>query len=126
VSTLDLVPTLLDYAGAQAPEHLVGTSLRPAIEGSARRNGELLVGAGRLQPNRLHQQQPWGFYVRTPEWHFIESFDGSVELYDKGDDPDEERSVAAEHPELVDRFRAEVDAWKERTARPIASDAAGR
>lgn len=123
VSTLDLVPTLLDYAGVPAPAHLVGTSLRPAIEGNAQAGRELLVGAGRVLPNRFHEPQPWGFYVRTPEWHFIESSEGEVELYDKGADPDEERNVASQHPELVEGFRVEIDAWKERNSRPIAADA---
>jgi uncharacterized sulfatase len=45
VSYLDVMPTLLDFAGARVPELCEGESLRPVIEGAGGPPRELLCGA---------------------------------------------------------------------------------
>lgn len=44
VSSVDLVPTILDYAGVSAPEELPGHSLRPIVERRASSPREALIG----------------------------------------------------------------------------------
>ncbi len=57
-------------------------------------------------------RQAEGFYVRTERWHFIwYKDDGHVALYDMVGDPNANRDVASDHPELQGAFRAMIEEW---------------
>ena len=43
VSTIDLMPTLLDYAGCRADDHFEGVSLRPLLEGGADESDRVVI-----------------------------------------------------------------------------------
>jgi arylsulfatase A-like enzyme len=67
VSLSDLMPTLLDYAGAETPDSVHGRSLRPAIEGSgieSRPAISTLYRSGTGKRGRLHHLLQT---LRTPE-----------------------------------------------------------
>ena len=108
----DLVPTILDMIG-----------LKKALK-STKFDGKsnLQVIRGEVESHRSE------FYItectwmrkrgwRTPEWKFFESlepdFHGkpAVELYNIILDPMEYNNVAAKEPELVECFRARMNAW---------------
>ena len=87
VSTLDLLPTFLDYAGASALGAVHGSSLRPLIEGDATRDfalNEWDMRSGRCGvPLDLRT-------VRTAGQRLtLEKVTGTGELYDLVDDPHE-------------------------------------
>jgi len=75
VSTLDLYPTILDYAGVPVPETAAGRSLRPIIEGRPAELREVLYGAiypafateGDARPER----DVYALYARTRKWKYI-------------------------------------------------------
>jgi arylsulfatase A-like enzyme len=125
VSTVDLLPTALDYAGVPIPAFLPGVSIRPLVEGTGGRGREFLVGSvNSVRP--IEERTRYHFvgdlmvdenasYLRSRRWHFIQYEDrGIEELYDVQSDPDEEHDVARSRPDLVERFRAEIAAWKDR------------
>jgi arylsulfatase A-like enzyme len=140
VSTADLVPTLLDFAGAPVPAALRGTSLRPIIEGTAVMDRPFIIGSvdtlRRVEPMRFtsfndfrtqrEEMRPAAraFHLRSPNWHYLwyES-DHRDELYDVARDPDEERDVATEHPDRVAQFRTEIERWRQTLDRPGAPEA---
>lgn len=108
-STLDLFPTLLDYAcGAQLPDRL-GRSLRAAVERGLPTAHTEIVGHhfGTAGYNT-------GYFVRTEQWRYIDFEDGHEELYEIAEDPFEENDVAADHLELIEGFREDVRRWQER------------
>lgn len=110
VSTLDLMPTVLEIAGIAVPDTLDGLSL-----------AGLLLGAGRAPRRDLLAEQgsdPDDFcktLVAWP-WKLMLWREGGVErtaLFDLATDPGETRDAAAGHPEgaarLTARLRATYD-----------------
>ena len=105
VSLRDMVPTLLDYAGATPAYAMDGRSLRGLVE----------------QPNRAwnvpvlttHQQHDHA--VRTESWRYIRYASGERELYDVRQDPDEYRNLSSQS--AYESVMAELDALM--PARPV-------
>jgi arylsulfatase A-like enzyme len=124
VQLLDLMPTVLELLGIRPSGLVQGQSLVPLIRGGdfARK---VPVAAWRFaHPNA----KPSGFVPEyrtataaliTGEWKLIWR-DGAgraglpeVELYDRRTDRSETRNVAAQHPDVVRRLKAEMDRWIE-------------
>lgn len=78
-SLLDLYPTLLDLAGLPVYEPNEGASLKPLLEGSSNTSGHVAITS-------------YGFgnhAIRDERYRYIYFVDGSEELYDHQDDPNE-------------------------------------
>lgn len=74
VLTLDVYPTLLDYAGVAIPPHAAGRSLRPRLEGRPREARQVLYGAvfGRgLQETGRPQEDLYALYARTASTKYV-------------------------------------------------------
>jgi len=75
VSTHDVYPTILDYAGVKVPETAAGRSLRPIVEGRPAEIRDVLYGAiypafvtkGDVRPER----DIYALYARTKKWKYI-------------------------------------------------------
>ncbi len=114
VSTVDLLPTILDYAGVPQPDGLPGHSLRPVIEGGKAALRDALIGrvTGLRSDDNVMGRRAEGYYVRTRRWHFIwYKDDDRMALYDMISDPQANNDVAADHPELAGRFLGMIDEW---------------
>jgi len=78
-SLLDLYPTLIDLVGLPANEDNEGTSLKPLLEGSADTSGKVAMTS-------------YGYgnhAIRDDRYRYIYFSDGSEELYDHQNDPNE-------------------------------------
>lgn len=119
VSTVDLFPTLLDYAGVEVPADRPGHSLRPALEDGIVNLRKMLYGSDRghrpraaRRPDSGPQHRSPTFFARSERWRYVwNSGKGKESLYDIVVDPEEERDVSAAHPELTERFRRDIEAW---------------
>jgi arylsulfatase A-like enzyme len=136
--TMDLYPTLLEMLNQQdAAGHACdGVSLVPLLRvGVPASAGPCSRQAGDVSPpspehpnsefqralfwhypHYQHYQQggttPYGA-IRRGEFKLIEFFDDfRVELYDIQNDIGEQRNLAAQRPEIVDRLRQELHAWR--------------
>lgn len=101
VETVDLYPTIADYAGLKALSGLAGVSLRPLLtKPTARWDRPAYTQVRRGGGTNLF----FGRSVRTERWRYTEWDDGrqGVELYDEKRDPEESRNLAR------DRDRAET------------------
>jgi arylsulfatase A-like enzyme len=116
VSTLDVLPTICDYAGIQAPPAMRGESLRPVIEKPEQPGHEFVVsemaggGAGRAGRS---------FMVRTKQYKYM-FFPGAERaemLFDLQADPGEMKNLAGEktHVGQLDRHRQLLAQWKQAT-----------
>jgi len=80
VSTLDLMPTILDLAGIEPNPEIQGRSLVPLLVGQSIEARPVLVGGGKEK-------------LRTPEWSMLVDGNGPVELYRVDQDPLEARNL---------------------------------
>ncbi|QXD25897.1 sulfatase [Opitutia bacterium ISCC 51] len=99
VSLLDLYPTIADLCGLEAPEHLEGTSLFPLL-----RNPEVETNRGVITTQGLKNHA-----VRSAHWRYIRYADGSEELYDHRNDPQEFTNLAGQSEfDFVKRYLGEM------------------
>jgi len=75
VSTLDLYPTILDYAGVAVPKSAAGHSLRPRIDGHAGPQHTELFGAiypaFATKSDQRPERDVYALYARTRKWKYI-------------------------------------------------------
>ena len=75
ISTLDIYPTVLDYAGAKTPASAEGNNLRPIIDGKTSKSRERLFGA--IYPafvtedDERPERDIYALYVRDERWKYI-------------------------------------------------------
>ncbi len=86
VNSVDIMPTLLDYAGVPAPEGIDGRSLRRLIEGGEKEDRDRAAFCERT----AHGTGAWVMrMIRQGEWKYVYRSNGFNELYHVVDDPDE-------------------------------------
>lgn len=84
VTLLDLYPTLIDLCGLTKNNHLNGESLLPMLKDpKAQRSAPVVTTWGRGNHS-----------VRSSSWRYIRYADGSHELYDHRNDPNEWNNLA--------------------------------
>jgi len=109
-SSLDVYPTLLDFAGVQPPAHLMGKSLRPLLENPSATIRECVfsecVGVGG-QLGQGHRM------VRTDRYKYILSGDNEEGFYDLQVDPYELNNLIADPQSLqpVQSHRQRLIKW---------------
>ena len=119
VSQVDLVPTVLELLGLDAPGDLDGISLVPLWREPAapRPARALLIEGDRDPPGPTASVMITGddLAVRRGNWklHF-DPTGGTQRLYDLATDPREEHDLAAERPELVHELASELARLLER------------
>jgi arylsulfatase A-like enzyme len=105
VSTLDLLPTVLDWIGLPAAPQGDGRSLRDLVEGHDRGGPSLLVAEQGSEPEDLSKaliDWPWKLiYFRSPAGD-------RYELYDLGRDPGEQNDLGAQRPHELARLSARL------------------
>lgn len=104
----DVLPTLCELGGADAPADIDGLSIAPTLLGEPRQ--------------QRHQYLYWEYQsggraqaVRFGDWKAIrnnakKSPDAAPELYNLADDPSETTNVAERHPDVVSRAAAYMKA----------------
>lgn len=99
VGLIDVYPTLCELAGLEQPVGLDGTSLAGAVRGEKVEHSPVLSVFG-----------PDNFALRSDRWRYIHYADGSEELYDHRNDPDEKNNLASspEYVSVLDEFRPQV------------------
>ena len=95
---IDVLPTLLDAAGAAADD-LSGRSLRP------------LAAGGSIEPRPLFWEHEGNRAVRDGRWKLTALRGGPWRLFDLDADRTETRDLSAEHPARVAELTAAWDAW---------------
>ena len=101
VSSLDVLPTCLAAAGVRPPQdELDGVNLLPHFKGEAE------------GPPREHLFFAWNgrAAVRGKEWKLVRR-GGRNQLFSLVVPAAEERDVSADHPEIVARLSAKLEAW---------------
>jgi arylsulfatase A-like enzyme len=114
VELLDLYPTLVELCGLPERRHLEGHSLVPQLKDAK---------APRPWP-AITTHNPGSHAVRSEHWRYIRYADGSEELYDHRDDPNEWTNRAHD-PALVE-IKGELSRWLPQREEPPAPGSAER
>jgi arylsulfatase A-like enzyme len=129
VERVDLMPTLLDWAGVDSSAlRLPGRSLEPLLRGASipwRRYA--FAGSHRNLPSTESDLLIDERTVRDERWKLHQSlYKDFYELYDLEADPGETRDVARQRPDVVARLAFELQRWVElnRPHAPQAPEAA--
>lgn len=128
VSTLDIAPTALDYAGVTQPLSMTGRSLRPIVDAQRSESAVAALQAGWRKQIFLTYDD-WQIAIRTDRYKYIESLKeaGHIELYDLQTDPKETQTVHND-PSYADvlatlqlQLEQEIEdnGWTERLTYPI-------
>ncbi|MDP6444382.1 MAG: sulfatase [Pirellulaceae bacterium] len=108
VDFMDIYPTLADLCGLPIGDHLDGVSLRPWLEDPRR---------ARLRPAvTTHGRN--NHAVRTERFRYIRYADGSEELYDHDEDPNEWKNLA-KNSEFA-KYKADLAKWLPKQNAPDA------
>ncbi len=135
VRSIDLMPTLLDLSGLTPPAEVQGQSLVPLLaaasrprEAAAGPEGDSPTAAGwNDQPavsEKAATTQGGGPPPRETEsysivlegWKLIHNIHRvgdkpEFELFQRAGDPLDQKNVAAEHPDIVERLKGELENW---------------
>lgn len=111
---LDIYPTLIELAGLTPRSDLEGISLAPQLRDAATQRERPAITS--------HNQGNHG--IRSEKWRYIRYADGSEELYDMVNDPNEWHNVAAK-PENA-AIIAEHARWLPKIDLPPAPNSASR
>jgi arylsulfatase A-like enzyme len=122
VSTEDLLPTLCDLADLPAPPYeLTGVSAHPLLEGTARSIRDRVVSAESSRQASLA--------LRTERWKLIVPITADASrrplpdvygrprspdplLFDLQEDPQEQRNLSREQPDVLEALRRELECWR--------------
>jgi hypothetical protein len=97
----DVLPTLAELAGAEAPKDIDGLSIAPELLGEK--------AAGRKQPQHefLYWELGGQTAVRMGNWKAVKARRApDWELYDLSKDVSEANNIAAQHPDVLNKMKA--------------------
>ncbi len=116
ISSLDILPTVLDALGLKRPADLPGLNLLDEAAVAKRETvfGECFTHDSRDLQNPAASLR-WRWLVRG-DWKLIvpaiqNESNGRVELYDLQSDPQENKNLAESQPERVAQLRQALDLW---------------
>ncbi len=132
VRTVDLAPTLLDYAGLDAPPGMEGRTLLPLAVGGE----EQIARNVFIDHHSARARNRFRGLITGGRWKYIETLQselrdpeqfGSEELYDLARDPEETINLLARRPERASALRRQCNEMARRTeAAALETDAVDR
>ena len=138
-SSIDIVPTALAAAGAEIPATLPGLNLLPILKSGAPSPRQDVFGETFAHDvAELDNPQATLLYrwVIDGRWKLLLTYDGKLDryasshprtekrpqLFDLLADPHEDRNLAKDHPDLVARLAAKLQAWWPVTQRQVLTE----
>ena len=104
VSSIDIAPTLLAYAGIDVTERMEGR--------------DLLSGEPAVPDAIFSQYGSRRYAIRTKDWKLIINTRRSVaKLYDLRNDPQERENVFARYPETARELESRLIEWRDKLPR---------
>lgn len=110
-SAIDLMPTVLDIMGQEVPAQVEGCSLLPMIRDTNLKGREFVISAGPFSnpadtASLVDSQRRLDIAgsdttITTDEWSLLYSVTGEPLLYHLPSDPEQEKNIVSERPEVA-------------------------
>jgi len=120
--TIDVMPTLLELSGLEAPEIAQGQSFAPLLRGDGD-GWRSRPAVSEKAATKAGQGAPWPEHTESYALvegafkliHNRQRDDGTpeFELFNVDEDPRDQNDVAAEHPDVVSRMAEALEGWYE-------------
>ena len=103
---VDMVPTLSEIAGAEAPGGLDGASMVPHLKGEPAQKRPMMYWEQNIFNMQQQKWNPAGHAraMRDGRWKAVRVKDGPVELYDLAADMSEATNLAEKEPALAKKY----------------------
>jgi arylsulfatase A-like enzyme len=125
VELIDIMPTLLEYAGLPPPQAIQGQSLRPLLPSGSAGTGVAPAAGGWKRRPVIAELQPFGkefpgaaesYAIMDGDWKLIHNVirppdKPEFELFDFYKDPLDQKNVADQHPDVVERLGKQLEGW---------------
>lgn len=109
ISTLDILPTVLEAAGGHVPGDLDGVNLLPFLNG--------------LRTDRPHERLywklNWGAAIRVDDWKLVRTPADDVWLFNLQEDISESHDLSGSHPDIVERLTRDLEGWEATLPPPV-------
>ncbi len=118
---LDILPTLLDYAGVDRHDGLQGTSLRPVVEGTSELATEYVVSQTTFSNNQQSLgaggRMVWSDRYKYCVYDPLDDDDIHEQFFDRRTDPGEMNNLlnSPDHADEIDRHKQMLADWQART-----------
>lgn len=116
VQGLDNFPTIVDMAGGKIPQQQLmdGKSYIDVIkEGKTHTNRTIFWH--NPAPSPTSTADIYSSAIRSGDYKLVDLFaDGKKDLYNLKNDIGEHQNIAAQHPDIVNKLYAELDAWRKK------------
>ena len=109
VTLADLTPTILDWVGLEVPPLLDGASLVPLVRGEEFHRDP--VAYLESMATLLSYDLAPLYGIRTPDWKLVQG--AKSHLFDLRRDPKENRNIASQHPDIVQRLQQRLAALRD-------------
>ncbi|GHU98437.1 sulfatase [Bacteroidia bacterium] len=127
VSTMDIFPTFMDYAGVARPKNIDGRSLLPALAGNENyKVRNTLVWMSQNAQNwgmyniKDQSAAPGGFMVREDNWTLrYDTVESRFYLFDLDSDMGEQTDLADKYPDRVESMKGIFRAWFSQMEKPM-------
>ncbi len=108
---VDIMPTLLEVAGAEYPEEVGGRKLQP-LEGTSLL--PVFLGQGHESERYIFWEHEGNRAVRRGRWKLVAGHNEPWELHDMEEDRTELRDLSAEFPQVVRELEEAWQSWADR------------
>lgn len=115
IHSADIPATILDLIGIKVPKEFYGKSYRTALEGKDFDGREEIIGdvTTTRDPKDVMGKPTEGYWLRNREWFFRWNLTKKeIALYDMKNDPNNDKNLADEKPNLVKEFKAKIEEYK--------------
>lgn len=124
ITSVDIMPTILQIVEAECPKDIRGKSMIPLISGEKQEIHQEIYGEAMDHQQIMIRSRKWKFIKSLKDDSYHKKFSvkaGHEELYDLEKDPAEIHNVANQYPELVSQLRQKSGLWLKEGKHPLGS-----
>lgn len=109
VQSIDIMPTLLDFAGTSVPEEIDGESLVPLLKGEGSGRDYIVTNTDAIPVQRMYLDHDYGIVhtISCPVFKYIDNF----EFFDNKSDPSQLNDISQKKEKQFIEYKIKLSNW---------------